>query len=166
MSMSDARELLTALRRAGVLVQADGAEVVLRTTEDRFTPAVVDAVRGAKSEILGLLWTEHLTTAPRPDLADDSPDWTEVLEWSYEHLASADFGTLRGLRCMGARIHHRGDTAVEVIAHDLLNAWGRVEAAGLAEVGSGHFVEARTCPRRPRTACAPTGRRGSGRPAA
>ena len=52
-------------------------------------------------------WLSHITTDPRPDIADDSALWVRLLPVAYGldgARAGGAFGVLHGLRCMGARL--------------------------------------------------------------
>lgn len=61
-----------------------------------------------------IAWMDMITLDPRPDLAEDTRNWTRLLPVAYGldgGDANGVFGVLHGLRCLGARLVVIGDQA-------------------------------------------------------
>jgi len=64
-------------------------------------------MRGPVCEPTTIAWMDHITLDPRPDLVEDTRNWTRLLPVAYGldgNEARGVFGVLHGLRCAGARL--------------------------------------------------------------
>jgi hypothetical protein len=116
-----AAELLEQLDRLEIAVELDGPDHLLLMPSP---PAeLIPELRAAKAELLALVaarsaaWSDPTPTRPspppltdpRPDLPDDSADWTRLLALAGAIPPAVLAGTLHGFRCCGARLtYERG----------------------------------------------------------
>jgi hypothetical protein len=64
------------------------------------------------------------TDDPRPDLGDDSDLWAQLLKLAWSNAPHELWGTLHGLRCLGARLVSAdeaayGQTPLRIVAGDI-----------------------------------------------
>jgi hypothetical protein len=117
-----AAELLAQLRALGVSAKLRGPDTIRLSPSDVIPPALLDAVRAAKPELILLLadqwtWSDDPPvvlvtgplTDPRPDLAEDSAAWSELLRLA--QAVESEFAyLLHGMRACGTLLAYERGT--------------------------------------------------------
>ena len=116
-----AAELLAQLRALGVSARLRGPDTIRLSPSDVIPPALLEAVRAAKPELILLLadqwaWSDEPPVAlvtgpltdPRPDLSEDSAAWDELLRLA--QAVESEFAyVLHGMRACGCLLaYERG----------------------------------------------------------
>jgi hypothetical protein len=97
--------LLRELRGLGATVAARGDRLAVDAPAGAVPPDLRADLAAHKGALLALLARERCAADPRPDLVADSPLWQRLLGLAYDRDGADPrglFGSLHGLRCLGA----------------------------------------------------------------